>query len=635
MLFRGLTLLMLGLFIVLITSNWQRYKVKLTPINVVTALFLLSFAISTFVGADWYRSFWDNHERMLGLFTVFHYVIYYFILTSVFTEWKEWKWMMRVFLGAGSIVMIIALLQTYVNHELLLNRGVTSRVSSTLGNSIYLSGYGLFLMFLGYLLAIKEKIRAGNIWFWYAVVGGILGFWGIFLGGTRGALLGFIVGLGVLLITYMFALKGHIRIKKYLGTVMLLGILAMGGFYIFRNTAFVQNIPAVGRLVNTEISSTNTRIMAWGVAVDAWKEKPIFGWGPNNYYYAFNKYYRPEFLEHGWGETWFDNAHSVIMNTLAVQGIFGITVYLGLYILVIGLLWRAYRKNYIDVHVLSVGSALLIAHLMSLITVFENPTSYLYFFFFLAFINTQVQKIDIQKSKKDNTISPTLVGFISVTILLLIYSTNINPARANKEMLKTIKGFGTGQDVITLYNESMTIPSPHIDDMRNDMSRTSYQAIRTLYTNKQVEEAISLFQLAYDESKKNVTLHPLDIRVHMQLAQLCMVGAEIKQDITLLYEAEQYLEEALVYSPKRQQLQYLLSGLKALLQKGEEGVQLLQDSIDNNPNIEEGWWRIAVELNKMGEKERAAEKIAEAKEQGIVFSDRGAQIINSVLADIQ
>src|SRR5690606_23008886 len=98
----------------------------------------------------------------------------------------------------------------------------------------------------------------------------------------------------------------------FLSFVALFAIFVV--LFINRKTDFVANIPAVGRLLNTDVSSTNTRVMAWGVAFEAWQEKPVFGWGPNNFYYAFNKYYKPQFLEYGFGETWFDNAHSVIMN---------------------------------------------------------------------------------------------------------------------------------------------------------------------------------------------------------------------------------------------------------------------------------------------------------------------------------
>jgi len=632
--FRSFVMLMLGAYILLLASNWARYRIRLTPINTVVGLFFISFAISTFAGVDWYHSLWDNHERMLGLFTIFHYVVYYFIATSVVREWEDWKWLLRAFLFAGGIVMFIGFLQTYVNHDLVVNQGKVSRVSSTLGNAIYFSGYGLFLLFVGYLLAIKEKIKKTNLWFWYAVVGGLLGFWGIFGGGTRGAFLGLVAGLGVLAVSYIISLREHKKIRQGLGILIILGVIVLALLFNFRQTDFVKNIPAVGRLVNTQISggTANTRIMAWGIAVDAWKERPVFGWGPNNYYYAFNKYYRAEFLEHGWGETWFDNAHSVVMNTLAVQGGVGIVTYLGVFVVAFIMLWRSRKKDNLDPHIVAVGSAFLIAHLVSLVTVFDNPTSYLYFFFFLALISRHTNNLDVRAEKKTSkNISVGLTTIVSLVVLLMVFSTNINPARANIAALNVIRVLNTGQDISEVYNHATSTPSPHIDDIRKDVARISGNIIPKLSQNNKGLEAFRLFELMHSELQKNLELHPMDIRINIELAFINTLGAQLEQSPDLLFEAEQYLEDALVLSPKRQQLQYTLASLKSQLNKNDEAVKILQDSIDNDPRIGEGWWRMALLYKQMGDVEKAKEILQEAMDDGIVFDAKGSGVVDSIL----
>lgn len=635
--FRSIVLLMFGCYFMLLVSDWNRYRIKLSPTNILVGLFFLSFAISTFVGVDWYRSFWDNHERMLGLFTIFHYVIFYYITTTIIQTWSEWKWLLRLFLGAGSLVMCIGFLQRYINPEILLNNGA-DRVSATLGNPIYFSGYGLFLMSIGYLLAIKEQIKKTNPWFWYAVVCGLLGFWGIFGGGTRGALVGLIIGIFTVLIVYTLFLKEHRSTRRILGLVFGSFVIVLIVLFSFRSNQFVQNIPAVGRLLNIDIStyldpnSTNTRIMAWSIAVDGWKEKPIFGWGPNNYYYAFNTYYRAEFLRSGWGETWFDNAHSIIMNTLAVQGIVGILVYLGLYGSSIVLLVSAFKKGRIDVHVLSTSIAFLVAHLASLATVFENPTSYLYFFFFLAFINSQVLHSDGALQKKVMK-SPSygLMGVVAVLVLLFVYSTNINPAKANKATLHAIRSLQENIDVVGAYKKADSIPTPHIDDVRNDFVRSGSQLMTTLFNQKKTETAFELFDLFRTELKKNLELHPLDIRVHIQLAQLDMIGAQAKQDVTLLVEAEQLLDEALSFSPERQQIQFMLSNLKLQLGKKDEAIGILQSSVDNDPTIPEAWWRLALAYEQISDIENAKKTIEGAQERGVIFDSQGQSVADSIL----
>ena len=624
--FRTLVLLMAGIYIMLLASNWSEYKIRFSPVNLFIGLFFVSFLISTFVGEDWYRSFWDNHERMLGLFTITHYIVYYFILTSFVKEWKEWKVLFRMFLGAGMIVMFIGLLQKF-DTDLIMNRG--PRSASTLGNSIYFSGYGLFLLFIGFLLAVKERVKKHNMWFWFAVVGALFGFLGIFWGGARGALVGLGVGLLVLVAVYMSNLKirSYTKIRRVLEIVMILGILLVGTMFIYRTSDFVQNIPAVGRLLNTEISSTNTRVMAWGIAVDAWKEKPVFGWGPNNYYYAFNKYYRAEFLQHGWGETWFDNAHSVIMNTLAVQGGFGIFTYLGIYITAITILWRGYKKEYFDIHTLGVGAAFLVAHIVSLATVFDNPTSYLYFFFFLAFLNSQYSNkgkeggVKDSKEKQSGKISLGLFIATMSVIGLFIYGTNINPARANNHTLTVLKQLSNPNvNILDKYTEASHIPTPHIDDIRNDFSRTITNVAVSYARNNQTEKAEEFLMFALGELEKNRKLHPMDIRVHIAEAQIMMTLGQLTRDVDWFVREESLLEEALVYSPNRQQILYMLSTLKSQFSKFDEAEKLLFRAREGDSAIGETWWRLAILYRQRGDVESSEKVLSEAYEVGVNFT---------------
>jgi hypothetical protein len=173
--FRTVVLLLLGGYIALLASKWDEFRLRFSPVTIAVLLFLTSFFISTVVGIDWYHSLWDNHERMLGLFTIIHYVLLFLIASSIVKDEREWRWLLRGFLLAGGIVMFIGLLQRF-KPSLLLNQS-GDRVASTLGNPIYVGGYGLFLSCVGWLLAMKEETK---MWRIFAMVTGGLGFLGIF-----------------------------------------------------------------------------------------------------------------------------------------------------------------------------------------------------------------------------------------------------------------------------------------------------------------------------------------------------------------------------------------------------------------------------------------------------------------------
>ncbi|MFH1286461.1 MAG: O-antigen ligase family protein [Candidatus Magasanikbacteria bacterium] len=617
-LFRSLILLMTIGFIALLASNWKYYRCRLTPITLAVGLYLLSFGLSTFIGVDWYHSFWDNHERMLGLFTIVHYILYYVMLSSLLREWKDWKWFMRIFLLSGSAVMLVGAWQKFINPEFLLNQD-SSRVSSTLGNPIYYSAYGMFLFFVSILLSIKEKGR--NMWRVSYVFVGLLGLMAIFTGGTRGALLGVIAGLGVLFICYALALKEYPKVRKVFIGLIFSGLLVLISLFAFRQTTFVSHIPTVGKLVNSSITggTANTRLMAWGIAADAWKERPIFGWGPNNYFYAFNKYYRTQFLSYGYGETWFDNAHNIVMNTLAVQGAFGVLVYFGLFGTAIFVIWKAKKKGNVDVHIASIGTAFLVAHLVSNVFVFENPTSYLYFFFFLAFFNSS--SIDYGSTERGSKISVGGLVLGSAVMLLLLFATNVGPARANNVTLKAIRTIYSGQNPLIAYESLGGITSPHIDDIRNDFTRAVVQALSKQLNKADPEKITPIIETTFKELSKNRELHPMDIRVHIQQAQLLQMNAQVNNDSSKVLEAEKIIVEAIELSPKRQQLRFMLGTVKTQLRKIEEATLIYEEVLQTDPKIAESWKRLVNFYMTIGDKERTADAVLRAEEHGFSFAD--------------
>lgn len=631
LIFRSLTLLMLGAFLLLVSVNREKYRPRLTGLNIAVLIFFVSFSLSTFAGVDWYKSFWDNHERMLGLFTMTHFVIYYFVVSAIAREWNDWRLFLKIFLGAGAVVMFLGFIQK-ADPQFLLNQG-SGRVSATLGNGIYYSGYGLFLFFIGLLLFFKEE---NLLWKLYAAIGAIMGFVGIFMGGTRGTIMALLVSIPVVIVCYLLAFSKHKKTKIILWTMTGLIVLLCGSAIVFRKSEFVSRLPGLNRFLSTDFTgrdTAGTRFNAWRIAVSGWKERPILGWGPNNYFYAFNKYYEPKFLENGWGETWFDNAHSAVFNTLAVQGLLGLIAYLGLFVVPFGWLLKSFYAQKIDGHILAISSGFLAGHFVHNFFVFENPTSYLFFFFFLAFVNAQTTEYpELPPLKREENFPVGMSVVVTLAVLLFIYASNLNPARANTATLRAIQGVYSAPAIgLELYQKALSIPSPHIDDIRNDFARASGGAMMTLLKNNNVDEAKKIFILAYDELQKNRVLHPMDIRVHIEQAQLAGAMAQKTNNGGLVAESEKNLTEALSYSPRRQQLQYMLSMVKLQLGKKNEAISLLRESIDNDYKIEEGWWRLALTYDQAGDNATAKKVIAEAKEKGIVFGEQGQNALAGIM----
>lgn len=639
--FRTLVEIMSGAFCLLLMINWKQYAPKNTFLNLALLCFLLSFAISTFVGVDTYHSFWDNHERMLGLFTVLHYVAFYFVAQSVFKDWKDWKIAGRIFLLGGFVVMFIGWLQTQ-NPDLLLNSG-SDRVASTLGNPIYVGGYGLFLTFLSLLLLAREK---DVMWKWFYGIVGLFGFMGIFWSGTRGALLGLVAAVAFAIISYIIVLKNYPKIRYSLLGLMIFGVIVISLLYSFRQTNFVQKLPAIGRAVNTSFSDieTSPRWIAWQIALQSFKEKPVFGWGPNNYFYAFNAHYNPRSLDFGYGETWFDNAHNILLNTLAVQGGFGLLTYLVLYGTAIWSLFGAYRAKKIDHHFTVIAGAFLVAHFVSVVTVFEDPTSYIYLMFWFGLINIMTHEKNILEKGKslvgvvmspDKKLGNGNIISVSLLFALFIFIFNIQPARANQKALDAIRA--VSQDPIfgiTAARDALEFNSPHIDDIRSDVGRSVAQVLSSGWQKVGKEKSNELLSLAVEHLEKNLILHPLDVRNQLSLAQMYQLQAQINNDGNYILKAESVTADALSKSPRRQQIIYSLSGLKMQINKSAEAAQLLEQTIQDNPRIAEGYWRLAYAYKMSGHEDKVKEVLKLAQDNGIKFTDQEQGIVNQLLLPV-
>lgn len=628
--FRTLVTIMAGCYGLLLLSNFQKYAPKQSPLMWAVGLFILSFAISTFTGVDTYHSFWDNHERMLGLFTIMHYALYFVIVSVFLKTWSDWKLALQIFLLAGSVVMVIGVMQV-ANPQLLLNQG-SDRVASTLGNSIYVGGYGLFLFFVAALLFLKEK---NIIWRIIEAVAALFAILGLFYSGTRGSFLGWIAGLVVVLVLYSILLKEHQRLRHVLWGIGIASLVAFGFLFANRQSDFVKNIPTVGRVFTTtwEGVKSSPRFLAWNIAVQSWKERPLFGWGPNNFFYAYNQHYNPRALEYGYGETWFDNAHNIILNTLSVQGLVGVIAYLYIYIAAGLMLVVAYRKQLLNREIFIIALAFLVSHLVQNITVFENPTSYLYFMFWLAMVVglSRDKSADTEGSSKPVTV----VHLVSVgtVVVILGFVFNVLPANANMMTIKALRALGTNPvQAITSIKEAMQLSTPHVDDIRNDLSHQGLNLVSQYNQQIGKEKSTELLDIFEEGLQKNLILHPRDIRVHLTLNQLYSIRLAMTNDARWVIKSETIAEDSLKYSPRRQQIIYSLSTIKLQLGKTKEAVDMLEKTIADDPKIVEGYLRAAVANNILGQPEKSRELLVAVKRDAKALTPEENNTWNDIMS---
>ena len=179
----------------------------------------------------------------------------------------------------------------------------------------------------------------------------------------------------------------------------------------------------------------------------------------------------------------------------------------------------------------------------------------------------------------------------------------------------------------------LNFSSPHIDDIRSDLSRAALQLLNSSYQRMGKEKSIEFLDVFYNNLQKNVSLHPLDIRNQISLASLSQLGWMISQDGKYVYEGKKYLEEAAVYSPRRQQILYMLSMFKLQVGETDSAIKLLEQTIRDDSKISEGYWRLAHAYLVSGQTDKAKEIFLSAEKNGMTFEGQGAQIRDLVFSN--
>ena len=176
--------------------------------------------------------------------------------------------------------------------------------------------------------------------------------------------------------------------------IAILIVLGAAG-YAVRNAAWVNNLPE-GRLLQISTSDTTaqTRFWVWGEAWKGFQERPILGWGPENFTAVYDKFFNPNFYTPGvQTETWFDRAHSVFFDYLAETGILGLLAYLAIFVAFYVEFFKSRKKAQGDTNVHGVSRdierglmlALPAAYLIQGAAIFDVLPMYLVLFLFFGF----------------------------------------------------------------------------------------------------------------------------------------------------------------------------------------------------------------------------------------------------------
>lgn len=623
--FRALVELLAPFYATLLIVS-PRHRPWREPLPLAVLAFMAVLLLSTAFGVDPARSIWSNHERMTGVYTLLHYAAFFLMARAAYTTPRQTKAVLLSSLAASAVMAGVAFYER--GHPGFL-ASTGGRVWATLGNTIYLANYLLFHLFFAALVAFRRDTR---VWL-RAVLGVLAAAEGLVIlyTQTRGTLLAVLVS-GAVLVSW--AAVRNKKLRPWAAGVFIALAVAFGVLYLNRAEQWVGDIPGVGKLVRTTLTEgggVRTRFIAWEIALKAFAERPLLGWGPENFYYAFNRFYNPESYRYGAYETWFDRSHNTLLDVLSMTGALGMLTYLALFAAAVWTVERRIKAG--DLRrwegMLSIG--MLLAYVVQNLTVFDAHTSYLYFYLLLALIAARPLPEGAASESR------LRAGLVALPVLLvggivLAIVTNLQPYDANRLGLRgtaIIRLRGHFPEAIDVYKKALETPSPHGVDLRIDAAReianlcpsfTQGQAVSAKesrgtvipITKDVVEESIN-WAIQQVEENRRVREDVYDALLYAELMQC---KANYFGDRSALARARQALDEARALSPDRQQVVFAIVQLALFEGRPQDALDALEASLAKEERVRDLHWNLALAAHGVGDYEKAARAVARARELG-------------------
>ncbi len=565
---------------------------------------------------------------MEGVFGIWHFILFFVILTTIFKK-EELKELIKIQVYIAFFYSILALL-------ILFNLGpispitTSNRLSGLTGNPSYFATYALMNAFFALYFYFEEYLfnkKIFNKWLALSIFFAFL----MFVTGCRGTMIALgLTGLGIWFLVNLNKSQEILVLKRSLNLIVFISLIFVLIIFAFKDKPFIKNYFALERLASVSLKDPTavSRIYSAKTAFKGFLERPIFGWGPENYQTPYIKYFNPIVVRYLPSDFFFDRAHNKPMEVLATTGIVGFISYIAIFLFAFYLLYDSYKKNknlFLTNLALAGG---LFGYFVQNIFIFDFHESYLMAFLLLAFINSFYEKEIKISSQKEKSIvnfsdyskdllkmflivlSFCLVLYSFVFFLVKPYLVSLNIIRGMRELkldhpdeaLKILKKILKDptflkEDIIIGYSKIIDISKNEITNKEklleiidllineaNSLLEKHPERFLVLANKTYLEElAFELgdakkYELAENSFKKIIEIAPYFPQPRISYVKLLLMKNKIDE---ALNEINSILE---IY-PNSAEANYLLYQLLKQKKEGEKAIPYLIKALENNLKV--------------------------------------------------
>ena len=581
---------------------------------------------------------------MTGLYWQLHTIIFLFILSACSNMKKFYYNLFSFLFFIGLIFSIFYILE----HHALFSFDMPgysdqARAVFTTGNpgfvglytmSVFLIGFGLFsfnfanihFSFLK-LDNIRDKSKY-YLYYFYLLLTMFLLLYATILTASRSVIPGLLSGMIMLIILVFLSYRSKFSFRQLVISISLIIFAFFILFFIFFVTGSLDT--SIDRFLNILNNQSDrgdvglsTRLSNTNVVLRAFFEKPLFGYGINNFMIPYNQYVIPTHVT-----TWeMDNAHNLLLNILTTTGLLGLFAYLCLMLTIIFNAIKNGRFIFNDEEyglsgIIFIVPIFFAGYFIHQLFWFDFHEIYILIMIMISVMNVSIKTPlvftrNLSKFKQliiivfgsminKNTRFVSFLIFVSIFIIFLNVEIKMYKAASDVWDYSQIT-YANSKDkgYIQSKVEQILVASNRYPPMSNEARTFIVNDAIKLAPKLKEPSRSQLLNVAFNEGHHAIYKHPGYWKLHARLAILYFEAAKISEDNDQVEEYKKFSEElfnnSINLGPSRYDLYKALFNLHIYFDENDKADIVLQKYknhlTSNNLDLDSHYFQMNAMIN--------------------------------------
>jgi O-antigen ligase/tetratricopeptide (TPR) repeat protein len=561
---------------------YKQYRLNNSPMLISILFFTFIVGLADLFGVSPYNSFWSNYERMEGYITILHLTVFFMIISSVLKDKKDWIIFFNIFVVVSMLVSsyaLLASLQGTNSPQFAMIYG--QRIYGTIGNPPFLASYLMSSVFIALILIFNTQRRFLKFFYIFSISINAVA---VYYSSSRGPILAAVIGVGTMGLIYLFEKinpPGEKLVRKAVLSLVGVFIILSVSFVSFRNADILKQDRTLSRF-STIFSDDSAlgRIKTWKLAWEGIEERPILGWGQEN----FKGIYTVNPIPFDEDQVWFDRAHNIVIDWLVNAGILGLFSYLAIFGSAFYVLWTAIQKKTIlRKEALTIVTALTVYFIQNLFT-FDTINSYLLFIALLAYLDnsyymkkaTELTELNKSIIKSKYVILPSVLLFA-----IVFYHVNYKPFKESK-FIQTITSSSKDNSYLNILDElnsALSLKTFGDDNVRQVMSSMSFSILHS--NSLKQPGALDFIEKTVEELEKGIGRNRLNLEYLTDV--MLLYNYISREEPSFIDHTESLIRACINFNPRYERPYFMLADTLARKNDYEQAIAIAGNIAAQHP----------------------------------------------------